>query len=288
MPFISPMLASPMPKQPIDLSSGEYAAEEKFDGHRLIVEVSSGQAVDLFAEGPLVQAWGRYGIARILPSHITDALAKFPYGIYDGELLAPGKRSYGVTELVNSSDLVFTAFDLLKLFDEDTTDLTYDERRALLEKIFSTEALQSPATVLATSRVLYTEEQMRALRNQIWARDGEGLIIKRRRGKYHPGKRTKEFIKIKQLQTAVLTVIGFEASKGTIQDRGRFATVVLRDDGGYQTKVKTLNNVELDRFEKEAGPSPHPAIGRRLCIEYQERTPDGSYRHPRWDRWEDE
>jgi hypothetical protein len=86
--------------------------------------------------------------------------------------------------------------------------------------------------------------------------------------------------------------MGFTQSRGKIIDRGPYAAVLLRDAAGNETTVKTLNDVELDRFEQEwpstAGVEHHPAVGRKLRIEYQERTPDGSYRHPRWDRWEDE
>lgn len=177
--------------------------------------------------------------------------------------------------------------------------------------------------MLAPAVHLDTEDEMHTYLRAIWARDGEGVILKRRDSRYSPGKRPREdWIKIKALRSAILTVVGFLPSKGTIQNRGPYATVVLRDDQGYETTVKTLNDAELAKFEAEwkaldphqtradiEGVSRveaksrthrglfdndpmiaplaalHPAIGRRLRIEYQERTPDGSYRHPRWDRW---
>ena len=39
--------------------------------------------------------------------------------------------------------------------------------------------------------------------------------------------------------------------------------------------------------QNDVGKTSDPAIGRKLRVDYQEVTPDG-YRHPRWDRWEDE
>lgn len=282
--FISPQLASPMPKVPIDLSTGQWAAEEKLDGHRLIVSVTEGARESLYAEGNAVTAWGRYGIVRILPQHITDVLQAFPVGVYDGELLAPGKRSYGVTELVNSNDLVYTIFDVLVIGETSAMDGTYDQRRECLVELF----IQLPRTtsvVLATSTVVTSSEQMQALLKTVWDRDGEGLILKRRSAVYREGKRSKDWVKLKKLQTAVLTITGFEPSKGTKQNRGLYATVVLRDEQGHTTTVKTRNNAECEAFE--AGGAAQ-AIGRKLRIEFQERTPDGSYRHPRWDRWEDE
>jgi ATP-dependent DNA ligase len=281
--FITPMLAAPMPKS-FDIRPGIYAVEEKFDGHRLIARIG----------GTRVQAWSRNGLERVLPPHLIEALSQFPDGVYDGELNVPGKRSYGVTEIVNGPDLVFTIFDLIEVLGVSIAAQTYDRRREYLREIFSRERLQSRAVKLSLSTELADEDHMHLLLKAVWARDGEGLIIKRRASRYTAGKRPKEdWIKVKALRSAVLTIVGFIPSKGKIQDRGPFATVVLKDDEGHETTVKTKNDAELARFEREQPTedfmvAPHPALGRKLRIEYHERTPDGSYRSPRWDRWEDE
>lgn len=287
MSFISPMLAASMPKTPLDIRPGLYVAETKFDGHRLVVEVSQ-----LDKDTPIVQAWSRHGLPRLLPAHIVKALTVFPVGIYDGELNVPGKRSYGVTELVNGPNLVYTVFDVLELFGVSTMAETQDRRRAYLEEIFSRDHISpySAAVDLAKQYEIASRGDVDTLLRAIWDEDGEGLILKRRLARYVPGKRPKDaWIKMKDLKSAVLTVIGFQPSKGEIQNRGPYATVVLQDDAGFTTTVKTLNDKELDRFNAAAGTAiVHPAIGRKLRIEYQEKTPDGSYRHPRWDRWETE
>jgi ATP-dependent DNA ligase len=283
MSFIEPMYAAPMPKKtPLNIRPGLYAVEEKFDGHRLIVQMEK--------EG-FHMAWSRNGLTRELPPHLLTALHQLPEGIYDGELLVPGKRSYGVTEIVNGPDLVYTIFDVVHLMGVSIAHNTYDERRAYLAEMPWT--ILAPAVKLAPSLYINTEDEMLALLRNVWARDGEGLIIKRRMGRYHSGKRPKEeWIKVKALRSAVMTVVGFVQSKGEIVNRGPYAVVVLRDEEGHETTVKTVNDMELQRFEAEAPVgdfmvAQHPAIGRKLRIEYQERTPDGLYRHPRWDRWED-
>jgi hypothetical protein len=83
---------------------------------------------------------------------------------------------------------------------------------------------------------------------------------------------------VKALDTAVMTVTGFE--KG---ENGPHSTVTLVGTDG-ETTVKTLNADALRKFAA----NPKSFIGRKLRIEFQERTPDGGYRHPRWDRWENE
>jgi bifunctional non-homologous end joining protein LigD len=322
MPFISPMLAKPM--RDIDFTNAKdpWYAEEKFDGHRLIVEKTSAPS-DLFSEST-VMAWSRYGLPRILPSHVRAAVGEMPDGIYDGELITPGERSYNVTELTKTDKLVFMCFDVLQLLGEDTTEHRYVHRRTYLEEIFSREHIQvqQRGVRLALNTLIESKDQLIELRDTMWARKGEGLILKRGYATYRPGKRSADFIKIKDLQTAVLRVVGFEPSRGEIINRGPYAVVLLEDEDGHQVTVKTRNDEEIAKLEKEAsnlrscascsgtgyrgivkspckvcktsGVDPHrahrahPAIGRKLRIEFQERTPDGSYRHPRWDRWENE
>lgn len=284
MPFVKPMLARPLDDKLI-LRAGEFAAEEKFDGHRIVCEISGGHT-NLFTDKKIT-AWSRYGLERVLPTHLLEALCSLPDGLYDGELLVPGKRSYGVTELTNTSDLVYYIFDLLQYKNEEIVHIPYDDRRLLIGEVIPYG--ESLPIQLAASTNVNTWPEIYALRDSVWARDGEGLILKRRAAPYQIGKRSKDFIKIKDLRSAVLTVVGFIPSKGLINDRGPYATILLRDDDGNETTVKTRNDAECRLLEKEAvGHEIHPAIGRRLRIEYQERTPDKNYRHPRFDRWENQ
>jgi len=292
--FLKPMLADAMPKG-FNPQPGIYAIEQKYDGHRLLVQITN-----LNSGIPVIQAWSRNGLTRDLPAHLMEALALFPEGIYDGELVAPGKRSFGVTELANGPDLVYMVFDILSLCYQDTTKMSYDTRRGYLQTMFDHKKLKKQTAVqLAPSWNVDTLDQIRTACQMVWDADGEGLIIKRRLAPYVPGKRSKDFIKMKDLRSAVLTVVGFLPGKGTIVDRGPFATVVLRDDDGIETTVKTLNDQELagflkrDPYKGAVGTSgeirvAHPDIGRKLRIEYHEKTVDGNYRHPRWDRWENE
>jgi bifunctional non-homologous end joining protein LigD len=275
MPFFKPMLASQIPAG-FKIQPGLWAVEPKLDGHRLIATVNDGK----------VRAWSRAGNARILAPHLTKALAQFPDGTYDGELTMPDGRCYNVKELVNDNDLVYMVFDVIELVGHPAVQETYDARRALQVEIFcSGQWLMSPAVILAPSTNVDSMAEAQKICDAIWAKDGEGIILKRRRAPYQPGKRSKDFLKLKNLRHATLTVIGFEPSRGEIQNRGDYAVVKLRDSEGFETTVKTLNDACLARFEQEANGEKHPAIGRKLMIEFTERTPDGRYREPRWDRW---
>lgn len=299
--FVEPMYACPLPNlvknpraKPVDLESGMWVAEEKFDGIRLVTEVSQ-ERDKLFVEKG-VTSWSRYGNVRNVPEHIQEQLAKLPDCIIDGELMAPGKRSYGSMDLDNAPDLIYYVFDILQFHNGDVQILPYNERRRLLSGMLATCGVTGSVCLAASTRV-ESWEDVYALRDKVWARDGEGLILKRVNTPYTTGKRPKQtWIKIKQLLSEVFTVIGFTPSRGEIVDRGPFGMTKLRGPDGNITAVKTRNNVELkkleDEWESHRQRKPfnelHPAIGRKLRCEYQERTPDGEYRHIRWDRWEDE
>lgn len=278
MNFVSPQLASPLPAN-FKPTPGCWAVEEKWDGHRLVVAVGATGQGDLFG-AIKVRAWSRHGKDRILPPHVRIALEALPEGLYDGELIVPGSRSYGVTVLEDASKLVFVVFDVIKLLGRDLTSTgvgaTYDERRALLQTIG---LLGDGPVRLAWSENIDSLERIEALRDVVWSREGEGLILKRRASKYTVGKRPKDWLKVKDLKTAVLTVVGF--NDGT---RGPNSVPVLRDEDGNETTVKAKNDAVLAYVQANW----KACIGRKLRIEFQERTPDGSYRHPRWDRWEDE
>jgi ATP-dependent DNA ligase len=268
MPFINPMLASGMPKRGIDLTRGKWIAEEKYDGHRLIVEVTTRD----------VTAWGRYGIERALPDLLRSELLRLDPGVYDGELIVPGGKSHNVTELTKRDQLRFVGFDVLESFGGDVTILNWQERRAILADSFET--ISSLDLKIAPFLILHSEKQMRDLFDTVIAKGGEGLILKDRDSEYAVGKRPAgRWIKIKEQNTAVVEIIGFAPGRN-----GPFSRAVVEGEDLCRTAVKVLNNELLAAVNLD----PVSFIGRQLRIEYQGRTEDGSYRHPRWDHLLDE
>jgi bifunctional non-homologous end joining protein LigD len=273
---MQPMLASPMPKN-FSIKPGEWVAEEKYDGHRILLYVPPASL-----GSRLIEATSRDGNRRELPGHILREINSWvPEGLYDCELIVPGKRSYGVTVVADAPKLVLVFFDCLEVRSTVAIQFTYSDRRELLETMFAfyahnwTGPGEKPLR-LAAAHVLGSLEEAREHAEAVWRVGGEGLILKRRSARYQPGKRSKDWIKIKDLRSAVLTVIGFQV--GLLGPR---AVVRLRDEEGNETTVKAKNDAERGKLSAAD-------VGRKLRIEFQERTPGGGYRHPRWDRWENE
>lgn len=290
MPFVDPELASPLPPD-FTAAPGQWSIEEKYDGHRLIVAVGdSTPKRDLFEDDAAsVRAWSRDKRDRLLPGHVKDALSRLPPGVYDGELLVPGQRSYGVTVVEAADQLRYVLFDVLHLLGRDLTAQgpvkpTYEQRRAMLLEVGTKldcvfleqgDPMTSEHPIrLAWSCPVTSSGCIDSRRDHVWKRDGEGLILKRNNSLYWPKKRTKDWLKVKKLQSAVLTIIGFTA--GTM---GQHSVIILQDDDGNQTSVKWKNLEILRQIEA----NPRSFLNRKLRIEFQERTPDGGYRHPRWD-----
>jgi DNA ligase-1 len=284
MPFVSPMLASPLPAG-FNVQPGRWFVEEKFDGHRLVTEVID-QRADLFHPKTVV-AWSRDGLERTLPPHIIEAAQRLPAGIYDGELITPGGRAYDVKRLDKFDEQVYILFDVIKRENCFVTGLSWLIRREVL----ATATREFPvhgnpfsisnvdAIRLARATGITGNAEVTAMAEDVWKRGGEGLILKDRESTYEIGKRRKTWIKIKEQRTAVLRVTGFEEGR-----LGPCSVTCLVDEEGITATTKTKNTAIRTAIQV----NPEAYIGRYLRVDYQYRTPDGKYQHTTWDRWEDE
>lgn len=298
--FREPMLAHTLKDGPLPPS--HWVGEQKYDGIRVVI----------CREGTEVTFYSRNGNdqAKLVRPAIVAEMQQMADGAYDGELYIPGGTSSDVKDLSNIPKQRLVLFDILSYKRDNVTVEAWTFRRKVLESAIA------EASELAMSEVIslspYTPVRSRAdvdsLAETIWEEGGEGLILKDMSAPYRCGKRSKAFLKVKDIKSAVLTVVGFAPTEGEIMHRGDYACAVVQDDQLITTIVKTIDDAELARMTKEFGTGigqvfqevrlssgkklrmivNHPRVGSKLRIDYQQRTPDGNYRHPRWDRWENE
>lgn len=264
--FIKPMLASAMPDTMSieDYANDEWLMEEKFDGHRLIVRVTDGEVI----------AWSRQGNVRRLSSALMSALRHFPAGTYDGELCIPGGTSTDVVALDKIDNACLYIFDVLTHEREVDVGLeSYEVRRNILEATVSAYVPAQYNDVIGLG-ALYDVNQHYI--DAIWNAGGEGVILKRKGSLYAPGKRSKDWVKVKRLSQATLRLIGFE--EGLL---GPHSKLVLEDEAGQVITVKALNDAWRAAFDAD----PMRYLGCNVVISYQERTRDGKYRHPMADHF---
>ena len=176
----------------------------------------------------------------------------------------------------------FTAFDLLYFRDRPVMDQPLLERKALLEKAVSENG------TLAVSR--YVEGTGIALYNLAAARDLEGIVAKRKGSLYYPGKRTKDWIKIKNLKDEDFVICGYEEREngvasivlgqyenGSLDDRGRVTLGVSREDFRVISKIPAA----AAPFSGQGGAGTVWIQPVLVCtVRYMEKTASGMLRQP--------
>jgi bifunctional non-homologous end joining protein LigD len=238
--FVPPMLAT--------LTDGSFDDEEwlfevKWDGYR-------------------VQAVVKGGKARIWTRNRVDAATYFPDlagpadwidatdAIVDGEVVAfdeEGRPSFsrlqdrtGLRALEAATrradpdapklsreereaiPLAYMAFDLLHLEGRSLLDLPLEDRKRLLRRLLKADGMVRYASHVVGEGRDFT---------QAAAEKGlEGVVAKRRQSTYQPGKRTRDWLKVKLRREQEIVVVGWLPGQGTHKDLGSLI-VAVNDDG---------------------------------------------------------
>ena len=237
--MIKPMLASS------NLNTITYPAyaETKWDGVRLIFEVTPYE----------VEVYTRNGKSPYLP-YFKGIFSTFPPGVYDGEIVyTEGKLKdrTTVSGLINSaihggcideSKLIFMVFDnVLPNF------LPYHIRRSLLIALVEKQGWMQVKTG-SSSMVADIDDATRVYRAAL--ADGyEGIILKNRFHMYSAGKRTKDWVKLKETKTADLTCTGIITGRGKY-DGAIGALTLVGHVEGKEVKVNAGSGLtDYDRYQ---------------------------------------
>ena len=181
----------------------------------------------------------------------------------------------------------FVAFDILYLDGKDLTKLPLMERKAILGK-----TVQSESERFALSR--YIESAGKALYNHAAAQSLEGVVAKYKHSKYHQGKRTKEWIKFKNLLDDDFVVCGYIHKDNNMAsivlgqyDEGKLVYkghVTLGVSGSDFIRVKQYANMDAPPFEVPEGHGNERAewvLPELVCtVRFMERTANGGMRQP--------
>lgn len=260
--FVEPMCARALKEHEDieDFMTSEYVLEVKYDGHRLIVQVTP----------EIITCWARGGNPRTLPPHLVTAFQLVPPGTYDGELHIPGHTSTDVTRKDLQHLLRYAAFDMLAVGDASCRHMSHSQRRMLLETAFS--LVNDRENLFVAPWYPVSREALDAL----WTRGEEGCIIKKVALRYEPGVRSPGWVKFKKGDHVEVTVTGF--LPGSF---GPHSRIVAVDDHGIEVRCKSLN----DRWRAVFATRAAEFLGQRMVLTYQVKTRDGRYRHPMADHF---
>jgi bifunctional non-homologous end joining protein LigD len=210
--LVRPMLcrAGQLPK-----TSRGWTCEFKWDGVRAVVYVDGGRVriksrndLDITAAYPELRPLGR-------------ALGSRP-AILDGEIVAfddSGRPSFGLLQqrmhvrdaaaarrLSAKVPVSYLVFDVMHLDGQSTVELPYEDRRSLLESLgLGSDHWATPATY---------RERPQAVLDAALASGLEGVVCKRTKSPYQPGRRSEDWVKVRGFRTQEVVVGGYTPGKG--------------------------------------------------------------------------
>ncbi|MEO7991831.1 MAG: DNA ligase D [Chryseolinea sp.] len=285
--FIKPMLAT-LSDTPFD--DPEWLYEIKWDGYRAIAEIKKGN----------VKLYSRNGLSFLdLYPEIADELRKIKSDvILDGEIVVLNKDDKpSFQNLQNfaedrSQPILYYVFDCLSSAGNDITDLTLLERKnAALKILPKSNCLKYSDHVKANGKEFFKE---------IVTTGGlEGMIAKKATSVYEKGRRSKNWLKIKNHNTQEAIICGYTAPRSSrkhfgalilgIREKGKLKYIGHAGTGFTDKLLKELFGlfqpliIESSPFATKVPINAHvtwlkPTL---VCnVKYSELTDEGIMRHP--------
>ena len=297
---IVPMMASAAAGLPPD--DEHWAYELKWDGVRAVAYIDGHTSTIRLESRNLNDVTPRYpevhALVRECPGHRL---------VLDGEVVAfdaQGRPSFSrlqprmhitserqVAQRMADTPVVYLLFDVLHIDGESTRSLSWTERRHLLEGLdLAGPHWQTPAAHITGGDAVLAASRSGGL---------EGVVAKRLTSRYEPGRRTKEWLKIKNTCRQEFVIGGWLPGGGSRQGRIGALLVGYFDgsDLRFAGKVGTgFTDAELQRlgalFEPVARPTSPFAdrvpyresrfIEPRFVaeVEFTEWTHTDTLRHP--------
>jgi bifunctional non-homologous end joining protein LigD len=280
-------LAKELPKGP------GWLFEGKWDGYRTIAYFRGGDP-NLRTRRDQDYTERFAAVARELPRALRTSDC-----VLDGEVCAideQGRTSFSAMQK-GGYPLVYYVFDLLELEGAPLIDLPFVERRERLDGILDRRN--------RTVQLSETFEDGHALEQAALQRGLEGVMAKRAQSRYEPGRRSREWLKVKPgKQRQEFVIAGY--TKGQGRRAGQLGALILAANRGgelhYVGNCGTgFTEAEIDKLLKllkplERSTSPFPAVPKMprirkgdvvwvepklVCeVEFVEWTHDGHLRAP--------
>lgn len=286
---VDPQLADRMPRgetMESIVARGEFAAELKVDGWRLLFHVDGDGAVHAYTRS------GKSATGKL--PHVEAEIAKLPAGTWlDGEAVAfevkgGVRHDWGRVQsilgsgrnriAVDREKVTYVAFDLIAYNDLDARSLEYRQRRSLL-----VDAVRGLRYVRASEQVEPTRESY----NRAIAEGYEGLVLKSLHSRYASGRRGAGWTKVKPTETLDGVVMGFTEGRDSFAGMIGAMRVGQYVDGEL-TEVLTAGTGMDFPTRRHMTENPDQYVGRVVEIAYAERMPTGGYRHPVFKRMRDD
>ncbi len=282
-----------------------WSFEMKWDGIRAVVSIDVGGVTitsrnlnDVTVSYPELSALGTAlpGRRVVLDGEIVvfDAAGRPDFGLLQKRMHVTSAPA--AAALARTAPVVLLAFDLLYEDGSNLMPRPYVERREQLEAL----GLDAPAWQVPPAFDGSGAEAVRASA----AACLEGVVAKRNSSPYRPGRRSPDWLKVKNLRTQDVVVGGWAPGKGRregtigslllgIPEGGRLRYVGQVGTGFSDALLDDLRSALIPDATADCPfdpPPPRPDardatwVGPRLVgeVRFTEWTGDGRLRHPAW------
>jgi DNA ligase-1 len=196
---------------------GEFFVEDKFDGIRAQAHTKEGRVAiysrtmdEITHRFPeLVPPLKALGSDAIIDGEIVPARGEqiLPFSELQKRL---GRKTIG-TDLLRDVPVILVAYDLLYAAGQVLTDEPLEERRKLLEQLIPVEGAVRLSSAKRFAEVAALDDEF----NDARARGNEGLMVKSPASLYKPGRRGREWLKVKRaIATLDVVVTAVEVGHG--------------------------------------------------------------------------
>ncbi len=303
--LVRPMLAT-LGELPPASEDARFGYEMKWDGVRAVVYVDAGRVRVVSRNDREITAGfpELHGLGDALRAHRV---------ILDGEIVAfapsGGQISFAalqprlhvqnaaqIRRLAEEIPVAYYAFDLLYRDGRSTLGLPYRERRRLLDSLeLRGPHWDTPPYVVGGGPEALAESRRRGL---------EGILAKRLASIYQPGRRSKNWIKVKHQLVQEVVIGGWQPGRG--RRAGTIGSLLLGIPGprgleyvgkvgtGFTREVLDDLLARLRALERETSPFADDLPARDAKdahwvapelvgeVAFTEWTRDGRLRHPTW------
>ncbi|MGD8427868.1 MAG: non-homologous end-joining DNA ligase, partial [Balneolaceae bacterium] len=212
---IQPMLSESVSRAPV---GGSYIYEVKWDGIRALIAIEDGQL--------RIQSRNNNDITRQFPElQIADKAFRATDGLFDGEIVsldAEGKPQFKsvINRLMTSNETSIRRLSQSKPVHCYLFDCLYLDGRTIINEplLRRKEWLEDSLRGNTAFRFSDHFEDGRALFKAAKEHKLEGIMAKKKDGRYLPGKRSDLWLKIKVRQTTECLIIGYTQGKGDRRD----------------------------------------------------------------------
>jgi DNA ligase D-like protein (predicted ligase)/DNA ligase D-like protein (predicted polymerase)/DNA ligase D-like protein (predicted 3'-phosphoesterase) len=294
---IEPMLSGASDKPP---ASDDYVHEMKWDGIRALISLEDGQV--------RIRSRNQNDITQKFPELlVADKAFRATCGLFDAEIVCldkTGKPDFkkvihrlmssgdnSIQKLSKTSPAYCYIFDCLYLDGRSLINETLLKRKEWLKDAIKPETPYRLSEVVDDGVALFEAAKLH---------DVEGIMSKRKDGKYLPGKRSELWLKIKVRNTVDCVIIGYSEGKG---DRKlTFGGLhIAEQEGGelrYRGKVgtgfddSTIREIfkQLKALKETKKPIPGKVMDEKMSkwvepklvaeISYAKITADKMFREP--------